>query len=318
MCPQSNLTAREIAERLLTTTGHSMASGDFETFADCLLLPQKVASFRGERELVTRQDVRDIYDGVRNHFIANGIGRVERFVEDACFVTSEVITSTHITTLYKRDGTHLEPYPAVSVLKYHDGHWLISDSQYAVVESHKHSALFTAEPNPLIHPTYGAIFDEVLQGITRAFMDRDFDLLKTLVRLPFFVEGRVGPQLLRSEDDLWEDFELYLSEFQSYQVTDIRRKMQSAQLLNARCIIGTYSTNILSGPKIVLPSYDSSMTLEKDDRGVWRAVSVHNAMGHLKAAEKATENMDSVAPFSVDTLLNPETLPRRPKGDNNG
>ena len=301
--PMSEKTARAIAEKLLMVTGDALSRGDFEAFADCFLLPQTVHSFTESRVLRTREDMRDVFDKVRANMVADGVERIERYVDEAAFSGPDTIKSTHISQLFLKDGTSQDPYPSMSQIKRVEGEWYIADGQYAVDEKSGHARAFVAQDAAVSDTDRAmmAIFRPVLADLTQAFVDRDFDLLRRHVHLPVMVHSIRAAQVITSEEDLRHDFDIYLAEFEMNGVTDVIRTANSAHAMGDGKLVASYTTHVLSGSSLVTPSFDSSMHMERGTDGVWRVVCVMNSMGHTTLSQNAPGLTKETRSFNVIT-----------------
>ena len=64
------------------------------------------------------------------------------------------------------------------------------------------------------------------------------------------------------------------------------RHAKSAKSVGNDQMVGVYSTYILRNAEFVVPPYESSMTLQRDELGNWRISSVMNALGHLNWSDR--------------------------------
>jgi hypothetical protein len=71
--PTSHGSAFEVASSLLEITGKAIETGDFDTFAACFKLPQSLGTMDGIRKLTTRDDIRQVFDGVRRRYREMGL-----------------------------------------------------------------------------------------------------------------------------------------------------------------------------------------------------------------------------------------------------
>lgn len=132
-------TAEDIAEYFLDRTGTALMTGDFDLFASCFLLPQKMETFQGRRDIETLSDLREVFDGVTLHFKRKNATQLERHCIEARFRDPDTVVSTHMSRLVSGSSLVQKPYPVMSVLKRVDGIWQISDSMYAIEDEESHA-----------------------------------------------------------------------------------------------------------------------------------------------------------------------------------
>jgi len=130
-----NQAARQISEDLLERSGASLVQGDFETFADCFLLPQDMETFEGRRSIETRDQMREIFEAVRQFHQRSGVTELVRHCVEAEFRTEDIVEATHESRLVAGERLIQRPYPVFSVLKRVDGVWRVASSQYAIVDA---------------------------------------------------------------------------------------------------------------------------------------------------------------------------------------
>lgn len=126
-------TAKDVAEHLLETTGTALMSGEFELFLSCFLLPNEICTSDGCRMIRTAEDLRDMFDGVRQHFRVQNVTHLIRNCIGAEFIDPDTIRSTHVSRLVSGTLYCQEPYPVISTVNRTGGAWLISHSEYAIV-----------------------------------------------------------------------------------------------------------------------------------------------------------------------------------------
>ena len=144
---------RAIHQDLLDRTGKAYATGDFDGFAACFLLPQDVATHDGTRRLETRDDLRAMFASLRAFLAERGATHLARVNVAAEFTGPDTISATHHSRLMAGDAVIQTAYPAHSILKRHDGTWKVAFSQYAVPDAAHSGAMGTLSDS---HPTHGA------------------------------------------------------------------------------------------------------------------------------------------------------------------
>lgn len=133
--PTSPATAKVIAESLLQRTGAAMMSGDFEDFAACFHMPMVIITEDRENVLESVADLELVFQNVRAAHRRSGVTEMARHPLAAVFSDPETIKSSHETRLLSGARLVEEPYPAISILKYIDENWVITQIEYAVPAS---------------------------------------------------------------------------------------------------------------------------------------------------------------------------------------
>ncbi|MEP3640229.1 MAG: hypothetical protein ABJN14_23500 [Paracoccaceae bacterium] len=132
--------AREIAEYLLERSGSSIMDGDFETFKTCFALPQYMDTFEGRRFIETIEDIRDIFDNVREYYQSKSVVELNRICVEASFRDAHTVVSTHEARMISKDAVLVQsPYPVFSILRLYDDGWKVAYSQVAIADEPKHN-----------------------------------------------------------------------------------------------------------------------------------------------------------------------------------
>lgn len=146
--------ARDVSEYLLARTGQAYATGDFDLFAACFVLPQWMETFEGRRLIATTEDLRQLFDGVRAHFDRLGVTDLVRHCIAAEFRDPDTVEATHESRLLAGNRLVQQPYPCFSVLKRTDAGWQVAGGQYAIPDALAHSAALTGAPRASSHSSH--------------------------------------------------------------------------------------------------------------------------------------------------------------------
>lgn len=294
--------ATEVASNLLEATGSAMQGGDFDGFARCFHLPTTLATIDGLRHLETSDQIKLTFDQIRAHYSEIGLEHLDRWIAAALFDGPNLIRSCHVTRFIDDNGQVLKaPVAALARLERIDGgDWRISGTQYTVHRDSDYGRALLGETRQIevasaASTAAEAVFQNVLDTVTRAYLEDDFALLSEIVQYPMFVQGSRTTLVLNSSDDLEADFRRYRTQFLVHRVTDAVRMVTHAEQVGERRIQGGYRTHILSGHQLVVPAYTSAMTLEQGDDLTWRMTSVIHPMGHLTLESKAAARSGGTA-----------------------
>ncbi|KUF11243.1 hypothetical protein [Pseudoponticoccus marisrubri] len=293
--------AARIAQDMLDRTGAALIARDFDSFAAFFRLPKTLATEDGIRLLRNTADLRAAFDNACDHYAESGVTRLDRQVEAALFDGPEIIRFAHVTLLHGAEGPIRAPYTSCSVIARLDEGWRVVDSQYALREASAHSAAVlkagvTGEPG---EPDEGAdrmdavqtVFQSALDRMTEALLAQDYAAFRAGIALPFFMQGSESTSVLVEEDELEREFARSMTEFEVLGVTDLVRQVKGADMVGTRRIYGRYRTHILSGTRLVLPGYVSTMSLEQGADLEWRATTLMHPLGRLTLARIMREKL---------------------------
>lgn len=127
-----NSSAHKLAEEYLNTTGSCFQTGDFDTFANHFHLPQEVETQKGQRQINTRDELKEVFQSVRDLFSETGITELVRVCLAAEYINEDTIVTTHESRMLAGTTLKKSPYPVISILRRIDGKWQFVHSNYAV------------------------------------------------------------------------------------------------------------------------------------------------------------------------------------------
>ena len=132
-------TAKDVSEYLLRRSGDALFSGDFNAFAACFALPQKMETFDGRKLVETEEDLRSIFDGVRAYYRSLGVTILERRCIAARFATADRVEATHVSRLISGASIVQTPYPVFSIIERGEPGWRVVHSKYAISDAPAHN-----------------------------------------------------------------------------------------------------------------------------------------------------------------------------------
>lgn len=124
-----------------------------------------------------------------------------------------------------------------------------------------------------------AEFQGFLDAISDCFVEPDFEAWFSRMRLPFSMVTRAGPVILTCEDDVRDNFLMYLQACEVMNVDHIFRRPLNMERCHDGSWIGTYETNLMCGALRATDPYVSSMLLHITPEGL-KMSSILNARGH--------------------------------------
>ncbi|MCC1493251.1 hypothetical protein [Cognatishimia sp. F0-27] len=287
---EQNAEAFRIAKRILDSTTACFLSGDAEQFADHFALPQLLGTVEGSRLVRTRDDLIETFGKAREYFANHSIVRIEREVETALFDGPDLIRQSYLSRYLSGSDSVEQRFSSYSVLQRLGGQWKVVSNLLAMQDrpAHQQVILGAKKPDAVTFdnttkpPSHVAeIFQNLLDGLTEAYMEGDFDKLCARVQFPLFMQMPEYSMVMPDRRAMREDFERYRSEIAMLGVTDIIRTVKSADMLGDGCIHGVFRSYVLSDTVLARPSYVSAMTLHQGDDKRWRAATILHPMGHF-------------------------------------
>jgi len=125
------------------------------------------------------------------------------------------------------------------------------------------------------------VLDRVFEHLTKALITGDFDLYRSVIRLPVRVEPRDGqPYELHCDADLETDFNLYRDSIALHGVTDIYRRILHQEATEQGQQIVTVETHLLEHANRIVPPFETRLTFFRHADG-WRIGLVQSSLGHI-------------------------------------
>lgn len=122
-------------------------------------------------------------------------------------------------------------------------------------------------------------FDRFLVDISESFMTRQFEPWRKRIRLPFSLVTRAGPVVLNTDEEVFRNYELYLSACDVMRIDTVVREPISLEDCEDGTFLGTYKTHLISRSVLATEPYVSTALLHDSD-GFAQMSSVLNARGH--------------------------------------
>ncbi len=268
---------------------------DLDSFVRGIRLPYQVQTCDARLVYESEQELRAGMAAYRQSLRQRRITRMERRCVSAGFLSDTEIEGFNSVMLYRGDELALPPYLVRMHWTETQGVWRIGRSSAALRDID-----WPVLPSGICakHPLDDAPLDDdaaevarfqlFLNHLNQILLTGDFEAWRDVVTLPLTFITRSGTDTHTTVEELREDFDLYMSEFRIHGVSDMVRHAKSAKSVGNDQMVGVYSTYILRNAEFVVPPYESSMTLQKDEMGRWRISSVMNALGHLNWSDRHT------------------------------
>ncbi|ABG30951.1 hypothetical protein CEP88_16500 [Roseobacter denitrificans] len=122
-------------------------------------------------------------------------------------------------------------------------------------------------------------FQSFLDDVSECFIERDFALWRSRVLYPFSLITSAGAIVIENDDELRDNFELYLQACDAMQLDRIYRVPLGLEACSDGTWLGSYETNLLRNGMRATAPYRSTALLHKNADGI-RMSSIMNARGH--------------------------------------
>ncbi|WP_223422351.1 nuclear transport factor 2 family protein [Tateyamaria pelophila] len=281
--------ARQIYQETLDGMTAAVMSRDPAAFAEYVEFPYEIRVMDGMIVCKDKSDVARSVNNFAEQLEQYGVTDMSRVCDSAQFLNADHIIGHHTSRVMSGDKEVISPYVTrLGLYRSKDGHWraTLSDSVLC-------SADWQLIPN-WVSQTEGdsltkdvsaqdkrlKLFQTILDRISAAFLSGDADAWLNACSLPFQLVSRHGVETFTTRDEMRRDFEAYQREFKTHGVTDIIREAKTAELIDDDHMVGTYRTHIMNRGNHVVPPWEASLTLRRED-GIWRATTVMRAIGHL-------------------------------------
>ena len=139
------LPPREIAERLLESTGRGLTEDRFDLFQTYFSIPTRIETFEASRDITTEAELRQLFENVRQYNASLGVTHLDRRCIEAAMSGSDRLSFTHETRLLSRSRLVQDPYPVFSDAVFSEGFWRIIRSSYAIVHEPRHAKALTGQ-----------------------------------------------------------------------------------------------------------------------------------------------------------------------------
>lgn len=127
--------AMEVSDFVLDATGAAYMARDFEAWAKWFHLPQTAGTFNGDRVIETRDELKDIFDAMCQHFDAMGVVELRRKTLEARFLDEDTLQATFSSRRVLRGHVFSDEMIAHGFLNRINGEWRITEYRYATDDS---------------------------------------------------------------------------------------------------------------------------------------------------------------------------------------
>jgi len=308
--------ARGIYQDILDRTTDALLSRNPAGYAEHIAYPYEIKTVDGLVICKSNEDFYALFNGFVEELEALHVTEYTRICDTAKFVSADHISGYH-TTRVQADGRDvLAPFlTRLSLYRARDNSWKVNISDTSLrsadwqmlpdwMEKQDGYSLLgrASEDQQRLH-----LFQTILDRISASFLARDVQGWLNSVSLPYHMITRQGVAAFETEEHVRRDFEIYCQEFDIHGVTDIIREVKTAELIDGDQMVGTYRTHILRGANHVVPPWDASMTLRREDDGLWRVTTIMRAIGHL--------NWSALNPADIEDIPPDMTQDTPKKGD---
>jgi hypothetical protein len=274
-----NALAAEYSDKVIQDTAVALERQDFARFSPYFSLPYTISVGQERIVISTTDELLQTFNSVCELYRGQGMNRVHREMTMALFDGPETIHMTHITTLFRDHVPVRAPFSSYVTLKKGAAHWQAVSTHYTadhratpadlhMTEDSRKEEMEAIRGNALF-----ALFQKSLNQFTQVMQSGSEDEVMETIQFPFFVQGCDDTIVVDSKEDLPKILAPYRTGLTMRGVTDIVRLVKQADLVGDRRISGMFRTHVLAGAQLLMPAYDSTLTLEQSEDLHWRLTS---------------------------------------------
>ncbi|WP_417210112.1 hypothetical protein [Antarctobacter sp.] len=124
-----------------------------------------------------------------------------------------------------------------------------------------------------------AEFEQFLTDISEPFLTRDITHWRARMLLPFSMVTGSGPVTLSTDDDVRQNFDLYLEACDAMALDLVHRERMGVEHCEDGTVLASYRTDLMRQGKRITDPYTSTALLHPTDDG-WKMSAILNARGH--------------------------------------
>ena len=297
--------AKDIYQEVLDRTDLALKEFDYDLVKNHVAVPYRMVTTKAAKTFDTAVEVKELFMTFSHAITTLGVDEFRRTAQECSYLDDTTILGHHMSYLIRDGEPMVTPYPSMMTLKLMDGYWKITEAQNAV-ENDSWPILMPLSP---IKDTLGApgrarrdeLFQTILDRITKAFDDDDFDQWERCVALPFSLISSEGIEIYNTIEDLRRDFIKYQRDIETSAITQIVREARSTEMIGRDQMMGIYRTHFLRGHVPALDPWDSAITM-RNDNGLWRVTSNTRQHSHLNWSVLSGRPNETIAtPIKGDT-----------------
>lgn len=275
--PHRHLTTpRAVSEHLLRVTAHALMTKDFDTFAACFRLPQKMTTAGTQVVVKCIDDFRTCFDQFCALLDESGVTELYRECIAAEFKGRDRVEATHISYV-RRDGVNIvTPYPVFSVLEREGNRWVITSSDYMLDDDQPLArAILSFEDSDL---SAVKIYQEHLDVLSQALLEADFETFANRISLPHRITTQTDVIEIKTRDEMEKTFHRFAAGYRDSGLTDFVRVAENAKFVSPDEIIGRHVSHQMTGERRMVPPYPNRVRLVRDPDNTWRETHCANAI----------------------------------------
>lgn len=295
-------TARQIYQETLDGMTAAVLAQDPAAFAEFVDYPYKIRVMDGEIVCRDSSDVARVVDNFIGQLKQNDVTELVRVCDSARFLASDHIMGHHTSRVMSGDREVLSPYVTrLGLYLSKDGRWranlsdtVLSSTDWKLIPDWVNETAGDSFRKTVSEKDQRLkLFQTILDRISAAFLSGDVEAWLNATSLPFQLVTRQGIETFTTQEEMRSDFEVYRREFEIHGVTDIIREAKTAELIDGDQMVGTFRTHFLNRANHVVPPWDASVTLRRED-GLWRLTTVMRAIGHLNWSAQSRADIEDI------------------------
>lgn len=126
-----------------------------------------------------------------------------------------------------------------------------------------------------------------LDTVAHSVLVGDFDTYAAVIQVPLMITTRKARLIRATRDELKLSFDMWQRTVASYAVTEIVQTMETVVPFGDEAVMVTYSTELLSGPKLVMPSFTNWIFLRREGT-IWKMEQMVSGVSNTQTSHFIT------------------------------
>lgn len=287
--------AQQIYQEVLDRLTASILSFNPEMIERHMALPHNIVTLSARHVLHTKEELHEVFASYGLSLRSLGLSSYRRIAHECEFLSEGVIQGHH-TNHFEKDGQDIiQSYSSMSRMELQGEDWKITEVQSAI-ENSSWPMLVPQVGLEDLSDSFGAeqrmaVLQRLLDDISDALIHDNEELWVANISLPLRMISRDGPEDFLTQEESRAGFKGYVQELRTNGITDVVRTAIGTQMVGSDLMIATYRTYLLRRAEQVVPSWQSSATLKREN-GKWRVSTILRSIGHLSWASASANDIE--------------------------
>lgn len=126
---------KAVSQYMLDKTGQALMTGNLSVYLSCYILPHRIQTFEGQREIGDIAALSQVFHEVRSDFARRGVTALERYCTQATSPAPDRVNAHYVSRPLVGSQLAYRPFPALTELHFVDGDWRVGNCQYAIADA---------------------------------------------------------------------------------------------------------------------------------------------------------------------------------------